>query len=80
MNYHLNHEFTRLLQYGPWSRIYAIEPLIDHQTFKFFNFTSGFCQLSPHGLPLIAEWSLAVNFVNFTLIDPKTSIFLQFDP
>jgi hypothetical protein len=58
--------FARLLQYGSWSQSYAIEPLIDHQTFKFFNFTPGFCQLNPHSLPPVAEWSLAVNFVNLT--------------
>jgi len=66
MNYHLSPGFTRLLQYGPWSRIYAIEPLIDHQTFKFFNFTPEFHQLSPYSLAPFANWSLTANFVNLT--------------
>jgi len=55
MNYRLSLEFTRLLQYSLWSQIYAIEPLIDHQTFKFLNFTPAFCQLSPHSLSPVAK-------------------------
>jgi hypothetical protein len=63
-NFNLNPRFRRIFPFGPWFWIYAIWPLIDQQTFNFFNLTPDLVNSSPFIYAPFPIWSLVLNFFN----------------